>query len=246
MPHTLKSTSPRTTASTDTPVLEYDRVVLGQTWPYDTMLDGVSFSIQPGDLLLLTLAPGHVRSPFADMTQALRPPDGGAVRFLGRNWQEMPAGDVVRHRFQIARVFDVGGWISNLGVDENVLLAQRHYNTAPLDELRRRAEDLAQCFGLEALPRKRPASASQYELRLSQWVRALLGRPQLLVLERPTKDVRPEAVPPFLKAVEAARERGTAVLWITTDGAGPNTPHNIAPADPTIHLGVRGSQLQQI
>jgi ABC-type multidrug transport system ATPase subunit len=235
-----------TLPSTGTPVLEYRDVTLRRTWPYDTELNGVSFALAPGELALITLAPGHVRSPFADLTQALLHPHGGDVRFLDRSWRDRSGPDAARARFALARVFDVGGWISNLDVDENVLLAHRHYNTASADQLHERADALAREFGLpDGVPRRRPAAASQFELRLSQWARALLGDVRLLVLERPTKDVRPEAVPPFLKAVRAARDRGAAVLWITTDGASPTAPHNIAPADITARFAMRAARLER-
>jgi ABC-type multidrug transport system ATPase subunit len=193
------------------------------------------------------LEPGHVRSPFADLTQALTPAHGGAVRFRGRSWADMAAPGRGPGPVPDRPVFDVGGWVSNLTVEENVLLARRHFAAAPAVDLRRRADELARSFGLpDGVPRKRPAVASQFELRLSQWARALLGDVDLLVLERPTKDVRPEAVPPFLAAVRAARDRGTAVLWVTTDGAGPGTPHNIAPADVTARYAVRGTGLVSV
>ena len=230
-------------AVSDPPALEFVDVTLRPTWPYDTALEAVNFALRPGELILITLAPGHVRSPFADLTQALIHPHGGEVRFAGRSWKTMSPTITARNRSRIGRVFDVGGWVSNLDVDENVLLAQRHHNTAPAAELRQRADELARRFGMDGVPTRRPAEASQSELRMSQWVRALLAPMSVLVLERPTRDVRPEAIAPFLESIGAARARGTAVLWITTDGAAPGLMQNIAPPDVTERYAVRGDQL---
>jgi ABC-type lipoprotein export system ATPase subunit len=229
--------------TSSTAALEFDAVTLGPTWPYDTALEGASFAIRPGELALLTLAPGRVRSPFADLAQALIHPHGGAVRFRGESWRELSPRQTAKARARLGRVFDVGGWISNLDMDENVLLAQRHHNAAPAEVLRRRGDELARAFGLDGLPRKRPAEASQYELRLSQWVRALLVDMDVLVLERPVRDVLPEAVPKFLGELARARERGAAVLWVTTDGASATTPNNVAPPDVTAKYAIRGTSL---
>lgn len=226
--------------------LAFDAVTLPLTWPYDTALDAVSFALRPGELALITLAPGRVRSPFADLAQGLIHPHAGAVQFRGDSWTGLSPRAIAKARARIGRVFDVGGWISNLDVDENVLLAQRHHNTSPAAELRRRGDELARAFGLDRLPRKRPAEASQHELRLSQWARALLVDMDLLVLERPTRDVLPEAVPKFLDALAAARDRGAAVLWLTTDGAAPGSPNNIAPPHVTARFAVRGTTLVPI
>ena len=222
-------------------ILEFDRVTLGPTWPYDTALEQVSFGLRPGELTLLTLQIGHVRSPFADLTQGLIHPGsgGGEIRCNGHSWRGMSAVEMGRQRSRIGRVFDVGGWISNLDVDENVLLAQRHHNTAPAAALIERAHRLAESFGLPRVPNCRPAEASQHELRVSQWIRALLVDMNLLVLERPTRDVKPECVQPFMDEITRARARGTAVLWITTDGAAANSPHNPAPPDATARYAMQ-------
>ena len=244
MPESSPSKTPAPTAGAlDAPVLEFDRVTLLPTWPYDTALDSVNFAIRPGELTLITLAPGHVRSPFADLTQGLLDPHSGHVRFGGRCWMTRSLEEMARDRARIGRVFDVGGWVSNLDVDENVLLAQRHHNSAPEAALRRRGDELSRTFQLDGVPRRRPAEASQNELRISQWVRALLVDLSLLVLERPARDVKPDSIPPFLELLRQARERGAAVIWVTTDGAGPNSGQNIAPPDITARYAVRGASL---
>ena len=225
--------------SSKTPALEFDRVALPLTWPYDTALEDVSFSIRAGELMLITLQAGRVRSPFADLSQALTHPKAGEIRCNGKPWHGMSPVAAAKERSRIGRVFDVGGWISNLDVDENVLLAQRHHNSAPARLLAERAELLAKSFGLASVPIHRPADASQNELRLSQWIRALLVDMNLLVLERPTRDVLPEAVLPFLEAIHQARSRGAAVLWITTDG-GPTPP------DVTMRCAMHGSSLVRV
>jgi ABC-type multidrug transport system ATPase subunit len=231
----------RAKAAAGAPALEFDRVTLRPMWPYDTALDEVSFEIRPGELTLVTLAAGRVRSPFADLAQGLIDPHGGQVRVGGRSWTAMSPTEMARVRSRIGRVFDVGGWVSNLDVDENVLLAQRHHNRAPVEVLRSRADELARGFKLEGVPTRRPAEASQNELRLSQWVRALLVDMSLLVLERPTRDVQPEAIGPFLEAIRNAREKGAAVIWVTTDGVGMG--QNVAPPEVTARYSVRGLSL---
>lgn len=236
----------KSTLGPSSPVLEFDGVSLPHTWPYDTALDDVRFAIHPGELMLITLAPGRVRSPFADLAQGLIDPHLGQVRIAGRSWTEMTIPQMARHRSRGGRVFDVGGWVSNLNVDENVLLAQRHHRTAPAAQLRRQADELARSFGMDGVPTRRPAEASQNELRLSQWVRAFLGDMHLLVLERPARDVQPEAIEPFLRSLRAAREKGTAVLWITTHGALPGFPQNLAPPDITATCAMQGTSLVQV
>ena len=144
-------------------------------------------------------------------------PDAGRVAFLGEDWRTMPPNRSAERRGKIGRVFETHAWISNLDVDENITLAQRHHTARPEDEIAREAEALVRQFGLEDLPRVRPAVVRRSDLRRAEWVRAFIGEPQLIILENPTKDVYMDALPGLVGAVKAARGRGAAVIWMTDD-----------------------------
>ena len=85
------------------------------------------------------------------------------------------------------------------------------------DEIAKEAEALVRQFGLEDLPRVRPAVVRRSDLRRAEWARAFIGEPRLIILENPTKDVYMDALPALLDAVKAARGRGAAVIWMTDD-----------------------------
>ena len=107
------------------------------------------------------------------------------MKFEDTDWEEMAADAAAAARGRIGRVFEVRGWISNLDVDENITLAQRHHTSRPLGEIEAEALALAQQFGLADLPRLRPAMLRAGELRRAAWIRALLGAPTLILLEHP-------------------------------------------------------------
>jgi len=122
---------------------------------------------------------------------------------------------VLQRRAQIGRVFDGHGWISNLNVNENVTLAQRHHTRRPDAEILAEAEALARAFGLNELPKIRPALVAPQDLRRAEWIRGFLGQPRLVLLERPMQGVPLEHLPRLLDAVQEACTRKTAVLWLT-------------------------------
>lgn len=68
---------------------------------------------------------------------------------------------------------------------------------------------------------------------------ALLGKPELLILERPTAGVYPAIMPALMTGVRAARLRGAAVLWMTDDWNVWNDPG----IKPTIRCKMTGSQM---
>ena len=175
---------------------------------------------------------GLARLPFADVAEGLVEPDAGRVAFLGEDWRMMPPNRSAERRGKIGRVFETHAWISNLDVDENITLAQRHHTARPEDEIVQEAEALVRQFGLGELPRVRPAVVRRSDLRRAEWARAFIGEPQLIILENPTKDVYVDALPGLVGAVKAARGRGAAVIWMTDDArvlskVAPESTHTI-------------------
>ena len=154
--------------------------------------------------------------PLADAAEGLLAPQAGCVRFLGQDWTGMSPDEAVAARASIGRVFSGPAWISNLDVDENVVLRLRHHTGRTPEDIEAEACALARAVGLEDLPRRRPAWVNRQDLARAQWVRALLGQPAMLLLERPKQDVPEDAVAALAAAVQEARGNGTAIVWFTS------------------------------
>src|SRR5687767_12556186 len=205
-----------------TPILELAGVTVESDPAYDSPVWNVSLRLGPGELALVRLERGAVRLPLADAAEGLAEPRDGTVTFLGKAWRDVPERQASALRGRIGRVFDavgVGapgtGWVSNLDVDENVVLAQRHHTRRPSKEIVAEAAKLARMFGLPGLPRGRPAQTRVPDLQRAACVRAFIGTPDLILLERPAQSVYPEIMPPLINAVRSARGRGAAVVWLT-------------------------------
>jgi phospholipid/cholesterol/gamma-HCH transport system ATP-binding protein len=196
-------------------VLSFDDVSLELASPFDTALNGCTFALARGELLLVRLEREYVRVPIADAACGLIDPTAGVVRFQGVDWQRLGAGASCRARGRIGRVFEGPNWVSNLDVDENVLLAQRHHTHRSDADLSAEADRIARDMGMPGLPKGRPAGVGRLELARSAVVRALMGSPDLLLLERPEAGVWTELVPALVGALSRARDRGAAVVWLT-------------------------------
>jgi phospholipid/cholesterol/gamma-HCH transport system ATP-binding protein len=114
-------------------------------------------------------------------------------------------------------VFEDREWVSNLDIDENITLAERHHTTRSLEEIVAEAVQWGQRFKWPSLPSQRPTWVSRHDRMVGQWVRALLGQPALLLLERPSHDVDTALVETFVAAVEVKKQAGAAVIWLTSD-----------------------------
>jgi ABC-type uncharacterized transport system ATPase subunit len=196
-------------------VLAFEEVWLP---PGDTFAD-LTFALSAGDLALVDAGGAPNLSPLADAAAGLLAPGRGHVTFLGEDWQEAGPSRAADLRGRIGRVFERPAWISNLDVDENVTLAQRHHTRRRRQQITDEADALAQELGLDAVPRQRPALVEPADLRAAEWVRALLGTPRLVILERPLRGVPLERLDDLLRVVRAARQRGAAVLWLARRSA---------------------------
>jgi len=202
-----------------TPILEFNRVSLRTVADSQAGMSGIGFRLLPGDLLRVKTEPGNARLPLADAAEGLIVPDEGAVAFLGVRWSAATPDHVLSLRARIGRVFEGHGWISNLNVLENLTLSQRHHTIRPVPDIIAEAQSLARSFGLSEVPPGRPAGVPGRDLRRAEWIRAFLGHPALILLERPMFGVAREHRPQLIRAVEDGRTRGAAVIWIHDDSA---------------------------
>ena len=198
-------------------VLEFERVTIPASAAYDAPMREVSFRLEEGGLMLVRVDEASDHLPLADAAQGLIAPVSGAVRFLGEEWWKMGARREAMMRGKTRRIFETEGWISNLDVMENLVLAEYHHTHRPMDELVAEAEALARGFGLAEVPAGRHVRLHGAVLRKLDWVRAFMGRPELILLDRAALGIsRPDAAL-LIGAVKTALSRGAAVVWITLE-----------------------------
>lgn len=199
------------------PILALRDVTIAPRRRFSRGLQGVNLRLVPGELALIQVDRLAPCPPLAEAALGLIPPAHGTAEFEGQDWQSMSPTRVSLARSRIGRVFDTGGWVSNLDVVENVILARRHHRRESIGRLTAKADDLARRFSLERVPRERPSDVAPVELRKSQWVRALLGEPVLVLLERPLRGVPGSGVAALRKEIGTALDRGAAVVWLTSE-----------------------------
>ena len=223
-------------------VLDVRGVHIAANPPYDAAMHDVSFSIQPGELVLIYLDIGTEEHPLADLISGLIQPEAGDLRIFGHGWSQWSPDIQARARSKIGRVFAGQGWISNLDVDENVTIAERHHTRRPLDEIHAEAKMLAHLAGLAAIPQTRPPVTDQEELRRAEWVRAALGSPWLMVMERPGFGLAEGWLAPLKQLIQHVRSRGTAIIWMCDS----EDEWNDVSLNPSLKLNQEGNKLTRV
>ncbi|MFT5049508.1 MAG: phospholipid/cholesterol/gamma-HCH transport system ATP-binding protein [Chlamydiales bacterium] len=197
--------------------LAFERVALPEASTGARPLAGIDLRIAPGGLALIRVPRGPGAATLGEAALGLLRPFRGQVRYKGDDWAEVPGVEATRLRGTIGRVYEQAEWVSNLNVDENVILASCHHSARAEEEIVQEALGLARHFGLSELTSSRPHRVGHGELRACALVRAFLGAPDLLVLERPLRGVVDELLEPLLEQVRVARSRGAGVLWLTPE-----------------------------
>lgn len=197
------------------PILELRDATVSTETPYWNTLREAKLRLDAGQLALVLVDSWPEAAPLTAAVLGLALAQSGRVLFRGHAWNDRAVRLEGKLRGQIGRVFNGASWISNLSVLENVLLACRHHSHRTDAELEQDADDLARGFGLPQVPRGRPAHVAGDVAARSQWVRALLGRPELVLLEDPLVEVPDEWHSGLIRQISEARRRGAAVLWLT-------------------------------
>jgi phospholipid/cholesterol/gamma-HCH transport system ATP-binding protein len=198
-------------------ILKFSEVTIESSPHYETGLSRTSFGLNPGELLLLRIERENERMPVADAAEGLVSPLQGNVTFQGEDWQDMSADHSAAQRGKIGRLFDDEGWISDLDVDQNIMLSQQHHTARSEEDILEEALGLARAFGLPGLPRGRPGNMRRWDLRKAACIRAFLGQPALVILEQPVRGVYADLTAALVNATKAARRRGTTILWTVSD-----------------------------
>lgn len=221
------------------PILQFESVRVAVEDLYLPTPTELSFTLMAGQLALVRLPSGWLDAPVADTAQGLAPPASGVMRFLGQDWNDVAGSRADALRARIGRVGPDFGWLANLDVIENVTLSQRHNTRRPESEIDAEARRWAQSFGLpQGIPAGRPSGATHDILHRAACVRAFIGDPALIVLDRLTESGHASMLESVISSCTFVRGRGTAILWIA-DHVNDETRSKL---DPTVDLSLTEAQ----
>src|SRR3954447_10889010 len=204
----------------------------------------LSLSLLSGECALIEGSDAAQLAAFADLCSGLITLNSGNVRFIGRDWSDLPHGYAAALRGRIGRVFATGGWLPFLAIETNILLPQLHHTRRDLEGLRQEAQALAQEFGLPGLPLRRVDTFAAADLGRAGLVRAFLGEPLLVLLEDPTRGQLAPIIPAVLNRAAMTQDRGGAVVWLARNGFARSNPS--FPADQWLQLSSDGLMVRQV
>jgi ABC-type uncharacterized transport system ATPase subunit len=189
--------------------LELDSIT--KRYPSVIANDGISLTVEPGQIHAVLGENGAGKSTLMKIIYGAVKPDAGRVLWNGR--EVHIANPAVARELGIAMVFQHFSLFDTLTVTENIALGLPA--DTRLDELARRIEDTARQYGLDLEPQRHVHTLSVGECQRVEIVRALLARPQLLILDEPTSVLTPAAVEKLFTTLRQLAAEGCSILYIS-------------------------------
>ncbi len=171
------------------------------------VLRGVSLEVAPGEIACLLGRNGAGKTTTLRSIMGLTPPRAGRVRFRGRDITRLPPYAVAR--LGIGYVPDDRRIFPDLTVAENLEIGRRAAGRAG----RWTAAEVTALFpALARLVGQRGFGLSGGEQKMLAIGRALMGNPELLVLDEPSEGLSPLVVRDLVGVLRRIRDDGVTLL----------------------------------
>jgi ABC-2 type transport system ATP-binding protein len=175
-----------------------------------TVVDGISFEVGPGEVVAILGPNGAGKTTTVEIIEGYRRADAGVVRVLGAD-PAAPAGGHREHRARVGLMLQDGGFDLRARPRETIgQYAAFHANPRDPDEL----IDLVALEAVASTPFRRLSGGERQRLGLAV---ALVGRPDVLILDEPTAGLDPEGRAIVRDLIEGFRRDGLAVLLTSHD-----------------------------
>lgn len=173
-----------------------------------TAVDGVTFSVAPGEICTILGPNGAGKSTLIRMLCGLTLPDGGELSVAGHDPR---SADRFVFRKRIGVVPENLGLLPELTVEEHLAMSGPIYG---LDRrtTRQRAAELLVFLGLSEKRRTYARECSHGMRKKTALAMSLLHNPEVLILDEPFEGVDPASSETIRLLLQAAAGRGVTVL----------------------------------
>lgn len=177
-----------------------------------TALDNVTFSIKRGGFCAVIGASGSGKSTLLHTIGGLIHPDEGKVLYEGKDIYSLPVRESVLYRRKnVGFVFQQFHLVPYLTVLENIKLAVK------VKENRELISMYIEKCSLAGLENKYPSELSVGEKQRTAFIRAIIGKPELLLADEPTGNLDPHNSKILLNLIEEYHKEGGTVLLVSHD-----------------------------
>jgi ABC-type polar amino acid transport system ATPase subunit len=209
---TAEPRSPAKRGAQEEPILRVEKIV--KRFGERTILNDVSFDVQPGQVIVIVGPSGTGKSTFLRCVNGLEDIQEGRLLFEGETVNAR-SRSVVMLRRRIGMIFQNFNLYPHLTAVENVTLAPIKVLGEPRDIAKERAMELFRKVRLVHRAAAYPSEMSGGEQQRVAIARALAMNPSLMMFDEPTSALDPETVGDVLAVMEELATDGRTMLVVT-------------------------------
>jgi branched-chain amino acid transport system ATP-binding protein len=184
---------------------------LGVRYGAVTALRGISLTLDQGEIVTLIGANGAGKSTTLRAIMGLVPPVSGSIRYRGESLAGTPTYKIVRQKMTL--VPEGRAIFANLTVRENLELGA--YSRRDVAGIAEDLDRVCTIFPrLKERIRQRAGTLSGGEQQMLAISRALMSRPDVLLLDEPSLGLAPILVHAIFEAIESINREGASVLLV--------------------------------
>jgi ABC-type transporter Mla maintaining outer membrane lipid asymmetry ATPase subunit MlaF len=171
------------------PVVEMeDASIVAVGSPDVTLIDNVTWTIAAGEYWVVGGLPGSGKSSLLLTAAGLLRPRRGNHRLFGRDTAFWSEDEAVRERLRVGFVFaDEGRLFNQLSVAENLALPVCYHRDLQPADIQDQLEAVLKSTGLMSVAQHRPGQISRALRQRAGLARALMMRPDVLLLDDPLR-----------------------------------------------------------
>jgi galactofuranose transport system ATP-binding protein len=201
------------TQQTAPPVVELTGISV--EFPPVKALDGVDFSLRPGEIHALMGENGAGKSTLIKALTGIHSPTAGTIRVDGVERRFSGPADARAHG--VSTVYQEVNLCENLTVAENIMLGAEPRVLGGLNwrAIRRQAATHLRRMGLDIDPASSLGSHSLAVQQLVAICRATVGDCKVLILDEPTSSLDTDEVAHLFTVMRGLRDEGVAILFVS-------------------------------
>ncbi len=198
------------------PVIEFRSVSM--YFGEHRVLEGVSFTLQRGEMIVLTGDSGSGKTVLLQLAIGLLKPESGQILIEGRDLAELSEPELLALRSrQMGLVFQRDTLFTGLSVYDNTAFRLTEHEW-PEEEIEPAVHEILRFVGLENDLEKLPEEMSIGMRRRLELARALVGWPAIMLFDEPTAGLDPINARQVLDLIIRARDlHGITSVLVTKE-----------------------------
>ncbi len=183
-------------------------------YPGVTALDSVDFDVRQGEVHALVGENGAGKSTLMKVLMGIEKKDTGSISINGKPVEIHNAQDAAVHK--IASVFQELSLIPYLTVGENVFLTQREKSPVlNRKKIFNETDSILKEYGIDLNPRSFVADLSAAKRQLTEIVKAIAIKPNILILDEPTASLTEDEVEKLFSTIRILKSAGIGIIYIS-------------------------------